>query len=132
MRRKLFILILGGILLIGLNACSTILPGKVVYPSDLQKKIEEVGAKATILVTEEGQVLIYGADGKALDDKACRFPKPKDKTKSRTQDAVKICPAFDAGSQVKSFSDISIFKSNSEHCITLGPDSYGTSYAVCW
>ncbi len=125
MGRKLFLIILIGMLLVGLNACGTILPGKVNYSSKLQTTIEQMRVKATILVTEDGKVLIYDEKGEP-PQKRCLYPKPEMKGSEQ------ICPAFQEGSQVKSFQDFSIFKSNSQDCVTLGPDSYGMSYVVCW
>ena len=127
MKKKL--LMAGAILasLTALYACSTIVPGKVVYSDRLMVPInnKDLNVKAAILVTAEGQLLFYDVKGEPLQQ--CRLPKSETDSKK-----IPICQGLTEDSAVTSIRTLPILKTNSETCWTFGPDASGCLYQFCW
>lgn len=141
MNKKLLISLIGLALVITLNACCTIVPGKVVYSEDLISNIEDMNVVASILVTEEGTLLFYDRRGEALE--ACELPKPMQshdqmqemthaKKSKESIGETPVCQGLEKGSAVISIKTLPILKTNSENCMTFGPDASGGHYQICW
>ncbi len=136
MKKKMFTTgaILVSVFLLG--ACCTIVPGKVVYSKNLQDTIDNVDAKATILVKKDGSILVYNGEGNRDNVRKCRLPEPYKKTNKRQDteaDYTKdICVGMRKGSSVTSIQSITILKSNRRECITIGYDINGNPDEVCW
>lgn len=148
MKKNLFMAAMTLVLLIGLNACCTYTPGKIVYSNKLQGTIEDVGAKAAILVTKDGKILVYDENGNGPGSNEniseCRLPKPGEDTARATiktgkaaiavqpTSKINVCRGMGKGSAVTSVRTISIVKSNSLDCVTIGVDARGNPIEVCW
>lgn len=135
MKKNLSIFIVSMALVVALNACSTIVPGKIIYSEDIIKNIEDMNAVANILVTEEGTLLFYDSKGEALE--ACKLPKHKDsygkKRKIKThEDTLPVCQGMETGSAVISIQTLPILQTNSTNCMTFGPDASGGHHQLCW
>ena len=140
MKRHLLTLAVMIVALITLNACCTVVPGKIVYSDNLKGTIEDVGAKMALLVTEDGKVLIYNERGDRADIRRCKYPKPTTEPKTQT-DAAKmkgkdypsdVCIGLREGSAVTSIESLTILKTNSRGCLILGYDHNGDPIQRCW
>jgi hypothetical protein len=126
--------------LITLNACCTVVPGKVVYSDSLKRTVEDVGAKATVLVTKDGNILIYNENGDRTDVSKCKYPAPSPKQMDQTDSAKMekkdypsdVCIGLRKGSAVTSIQSLSILKTNQENCLTFGYDHNGDAIQRCW
>lgn len=76
MKKCLLITTIMVTLLVTLNACCMVVPGKIIYPETLIGTIEDVGAKAALLVTADGKVLVYNQNGDREGVSECIFPQP--------------------------------------------------------
>ena len=141
MKKNLQIVILMLTLLLSLNACSTIVPGKIVYSDEIEGTIEELKAKgihikANILVSDTGQLLFYDASGKRLEPCVLPVPGAKGETAkkeaSASQAGEKVCQGMTTGSAVTEIQALPILKTNSGNCMTFGPDASGAHYQFCW
>jgi hypothetical protein len=122
--------------LIGLNACCTVVPGRIVYSDSLEGTIEDVGAKAALLVTADGNILIYNEKGDRAGISNCKIPEP-DQTPVDQKDIEKayptdVCRGLTKGSAITNIQTISILKSNSKNCVYFGQDQNGDPIERCW
>lgn len=126
--------------LIALNACCTVVPGKVIYSDSLQGTIEDVHAKAALLVTDDGKILVYNEKGDRSNIRECKIPEPAKKPLSKRDMAKKdqmdypadVCKGLRKGSAITNIQTLSILKSNSQDCIAIGKDQEGNLIEVCW
>jgi hypothetical protein len=126
--------------LITLNACCTLVPGKVVYSDNLKRTVDNVGAKAMLLVKEDGSVLIYNENGDRAGVSKCKYPKPstesmdkKDAAQTKKKDyPSNVCKGLQAGSAVTSIQSLSILKTNSGNCLVIAYDHNGDPIQRCW
>jgi len=140
MKRHLITLAVMIVALITLNACCTVVPGKIVYSDNLKGTIEDVGAKMALLVTDDGKVLIYNERGDRADIERCKYPAPspeptaqKDAAKMKERDyPSNVCIGLRKGSAVTSIESLTILKTNSGGCLTLGYDHNGDAIQRCW
>ena len=104
--------------------------------------------KVLIYVTDTGDITILDSAGNELE--ACVLPTPDaDKTtdkepaqkathqketaeKETAADECKVCQGMDKGSAVTNIQMLTIMKTNSGHCITIGINSDGTPRQLCW
>lgn len=123
MKKKLLLVVISLVLLIGLQACSTTSrPQSVVYPEKLAAAIEETGAKAAVLVTEKGELLFYDAKGESLGP--CALP--------GSDSSDPVCRGFTKEHTVIGIEALPILETIGSGCITFGPDALGHYYEYCW
>jgi hypothetical protein len=129
MKKNLLLVTLCLVLLTGLQACTT-MRCPVNYPEKMVQTFEELDARATVLITGKGELLFYDTKGNPLE--TCVLPAPDGKTPAAGKGSVPVCKGMEKGSAVTSIQDVSIIKTNSLHCVTLGPDGGGYFYEICW
>lgn len=148
MRKNLLMAALLMVLPFALNACCTVAPGKIVYSDELTGTIEDlekqgVDLKAAIFVSDKGKLFFYDRMGNKL--KKCVLPKSETQSAekkalvSRRQDLEEeieippgVCEGMYKGSSITAIQILPIIKSNSDNCMTFGPDASGTHYQYCW
>ncbi len=134
--------------LIGLNACCTVVPGKIIYSDSLEGTIKDVDAKAALLVTADGNILIYNEKGDRTDIRRCKIPEPdqppvdpKDIESPDQKNLPKkieksypagVCRGLTKGSAITNIQTLSILKSNSKNCVYFGKDQNGDPIERCW
>lgn len=129
MMKKLFAVAVTLALLAGLNACSTMVPGRIVY-DDKSFPIDQMeDVKAVVLVTDKGEFRFYGKDGKGMEE--CVLPTPDTETK-QAKSSLPVCRGMTKDSAVTSIQALPVLKSNSLQCMTFGPDASGHLYQICW
>lgn len=148
MKKCLMITVIMVASLIGLNACCTVVPGKIIYSDSLEGTIEDVDAKAALLVTSDGNILIYNEKGDRTGIRSCKIPEPdqkpvdpKDIASSDQKDRPKeiekaypadVCRGLTKGSAITNIQTFSILKSNSKNCVYYGKDQNGDPIERCW
>ena len=134
--------------LITLNACCTILPGKVIYSDSLKSTIEDVNAKAALLVTADGKVLVYNEKGDQTYIRECKIPEPVEipvdekgleaPDRSDASQVVQVtypddvCTGLRTGSAITNIQTLTILKSNSKNCVIIGKTQSGKPKERCW
>lgn len=131
MKKNWFILALSLTLLVSLSACTTMGPGKKTR-QDLPEPIANIeDIKAFIVVTEKGELQFYDARGNGMQP--CVLPEPNMESKqTKGTGGLPICKGMTKDSAVTSVQALPILKSNSQTCMTFGPDAHGHFYEICW
>lgn len=130
MKKKLLLVVVSLVLLIGLQACSTTSTTStdrlgIVYPEKLAAAIEETGAKVAILVTETGTLSFYNTEGNQL--KRCKLPGTESSDPKDPE-----CTVFTKGQAVIGVKALPVLETKGSGCITFGPDGFGHYYEYCW
>jgi hypothetical protein len=141
MKKHVMLVVSMLVLLVGLNGCCTLVPGKIVYSDDFTGTIDElkdrgVDVKVTILVSDTGQLLFYDTAGKRLNQ--CVLPKPDTQSKTDKKQASSdrtstgVCRGLTKGSAVTMIQALPVIRTNSGTCMTFGPDASGRAYEYCF
>ncbi len=126
--------------LITLNACCTVVPGRIIYSDGITAAIEDTAVKAAVLVTADGQLLFYDEKGNPIADKTCKIPKPTERPENEqlaARQAKKdypkdVCTGLTTESAITGIQTVSILKSNSQNCVILAYDHNGDPIQRCW
>jgi hypothetical protein len=127
MKKKMLLIAVSLVLLMGLQACSTTSTTStsrqaLSYPPKLEAAIKDTGAKIVILVTEKGELSFYDAEGESL--KPCSLPD------SDSNDPV--CKGVQGDQAIIGINALPILKTKGSGCITIGPNASGQYYQYCW
>jgi len=130
------------VLLVGLNGCCSLVPGKIVYSDKMTGTVDNlkdrgVDIKVAILVSDNGKLLFYDTKtGKRLEP--CVLPKPETQSKTGKKQAASdrtpkgVCRGLTKGSAVTMIQALPIIRTNSSTCMTFGPDASGRAYQYCF
>jgi len=136
MTKKLLLVVISLVLLIGLQACSTTPmtpPSRqgVVYPEKLASEIKASDAKAVILVNERGALSFFDAAGKPLDE--CKLPGTEIICKEGSKcEQPPDCNIKLENKSVFRMKALPILENQGSGCMTFGPDANGFHYQICW
>ena len=127
MKKKLLLVIVSLVMLISLQACSTTSTTStprqaIVYPKKMAAVIDEMGAKAMILINEKGELSFHDAEGKPLEP--CALPESKSE--------YPVCKGLNGDQAVIGIKALPILETKGSGCITFGPDASGYYYQICW
>lgn len=127
MKMKLLLVIVSLVLLVGLQACSTISTPRqeAVYPEKTAMAIEEADAAVTIMVNEKGELSFKDTKGENFG--LCRMPG----TKTSDPD-LPVCKVSEQKMTVNVMKALPILESKGSGCITVGPDALGHYWEYCW
>lgn len=136
MKKRLLLVVISLVLLIGLQACSTTpmtAPSRqgIVYPEKVASEIKALDAKAVILVNERGELFFYDAAGKKLDD--CKLPGTDIVCKDGSKcEEPPDCNIKLEDKHVFRMKALPILEHQGSGCMTFGPDANGFHYQICW
>ena len=119
-------------LFISLSACSTVIPGKVIYSDKLSEIITPENTKVVILIDANDKIRVYNALGTSQDVTECRIPKPNQDEKSGQDSKLPVCKGLMKGSAVTGIETISVLRTNSQTCYIVAWDHNGNPIQVCW
>lgn len=143
MKANGWVVTLSSILVLFTVGCSVMkvkqvyVPEKIVYTTGVQDRISEDVAMV-IMVTKQGNVVVYGKDGNAplkltaLPDKSSDQMKIKECTyPTAAKENMEVCEGLKKGKAVVDSRTITILKSVGSGCITYN-DGFGNLVEACW
>jgi len=127
MKKKLLFVAVTLVLLMGLQACSTMSPSRQ-EAANPEKAVMATGngePAVTIMVEKDGKV--FFKDEKGENFGLCRLPgtKPQDPD-------LPVCKVAEHKMTVKGMRAIPILESEGSGCVFLGPDINGHYWQYCW
>jgi len=114
-------LLLGAFLMVLLTALNAFFQQSSATAADVPENV-----RAVIHVTDTGELVFLDAKGGKLEP--CVLPGPDGAAPAGGT----VCKGMGKDSAVTGIMALPIIKTNSTHCITLGPDASGQYYQICW
>jgi hypothetical protein len=127
MKKKLLLIVVSLVLLVGLQACTTTSASKqkAFYPQKAIMDIGDADAAVTILVYKDGKISFK--DEKGVNFGLCRLPG----TKASNPD-LPLCKVSGQKMAVKVMKAIPVIETEGSGCFTFGPDGFGQYWEYCW
>ena len=127
MNKKLLLVGITLVLLMGLQACTTMSLSRQEAASPEKAVMATGGTEpaVTIMVDESGELIFEDKKGENFG--LCRFPGTK-----ASNSELPICDVSEKSMKVKGMKAIPILETEGSGCVTLGPDINGHYWQYCW